>query len=254
MFKKIWVIWLGVVMLWLLIIQVDALSWYHPRFEIRASQYLTNSDQINTWKNQWVLPDSGEVDTSPEMQYNYATMLAQQAEISQPDSAVRYREESLEHYQKLLEQQENKYAVHNKNIIEQLLQDIQDQQQNQESQNWQDSNQQNQWSQDTPTENTDSSQSQQSQDSNQQEVTQQDADSQAWWSQEQNTSQPQESWLSEQQLQQLRQYQQQLEQNQFQNQQYFGKNPQDTEPSSVFEQFFGGPQYRQWDTWQERDW
>jgi hypothetical protein len=42
----------------------------------------------------------------------------------------------------------------------------------------------------------------------------------------------------------VQEYQEQLEQQQFQNQKHFGKQPQD-QPQSVFQQFFGQPQFQQ---------
>lgn len=235
-------VWLSAVVVLLLMIQVDSLSGYQPRFSVWAGEYITNTETIKHWKETWTLVRSKDVSSDPVMQYNYATMLAQQWEKVWLPEGVQDRKQAIEKYTILLEEQNNEFAQYNKTLLEQLLE--QQPQEQEEPQSWEDQEQEGQsW---------DPEQSQEweewSQDS-EQDSPSDSSEGESEWGEA-----PSQSWLSEEQIQEFKDYQEQLQQQQFQNQQHFGKQPQDQQPQSIFDQFFGDPQFKQGAWGDEKDW
>lgn len=243
MVRKLTIIWISVVAVWLLMVQVDALSWYQPRFWVWAGAYLVDTQVVNDWYTTWVLPDRTAMSEGALNDYNYATMLAQYWESIWLPEAVPYWEQAVEQYESLLDQELNTYAMHNKLLLEQLLEQAQQQ-----------AEEQNQWESWEEWSEGQGDQEEWSQPSWEEWSQQWEQNGEPSWEEQWSQGEAaEESGLSEQQLQQLQDYQKQLKQQQFQNQQYFGKQQQD-QPQSVFEQFFGDPQFRQWATWVEKDW
>lgn len=250
--KNLIAVWLGVVGVWLLIIQIDALSGHQPRFGIWAKDYVSDTKLLNDRNTTGIIPSHDEISKSPAMVYNYATMLALHWERVGLPEAVTYWEQSIEQYESILAQEENSFAQTNREILQNLMDEDNQEQEQEQQQNQQEQQEQSasweEWSEDQGTQDWSQSPTE--------EWSQQDQQNwqPSWEEQWTQGEEPQESWLSQEQLQQLQDYQQQLQQQQFQNQQYFGKQPQNQQPSSVFDQFFWDPQFRQDQSGDEKDW
>lgn len=242
--KKLSLVVIGIFFIWLLVVQLDVLSAGSPRFGIRAWEYSTHLKFLADWNGSGILPKPKDIGDSPTMQYNYATMLAQQWEKAGFPEAVEPWKQAISLYDAIDSQELKHYAEHNKNILQQLIDqsEFSESEDTPEQEQWEDSQQagQQEWEQESDeTWNEESGWS--------------DQDDSQSWSQWEPSGESQESWLTEEQIQQIQDYQKQLQQQQFQNQKYFGKKQQ-YQPQGMFEQFFGQPQFQQNTNGTEKDW
>lgn len=131
---------------------------------------------------------------------------------------------------------DQRYAKHNLEVVKQLLaqnpNQEQQQQQQQQDQSW------SEWEEEEESQDGQSDQQEGSQEGQEWD----EAEKSENWSDDQSSeewSKP-DSSLSDQQREQLQQYQQYIEQQQLQNQQFFGKEQPATNGSDPFDLLFGG--------------